>query len=266
MAQVKDPNGTRSTSSKKKQYRPHNESPDMQETEHAGGGYENVSYGERFISALLGGGLLVRGLRGRSGVMGSVTALTGIALLNRAASGYCPAYHAMGISTRDHSDTSLLGRPKVHTDRAIKIQQSITIQRSAHDLYRYWREVENLPKVMSHLRSVVAINEHLSHWIIETLPHMREIEWDAEIINEVDNERIGWRTLKGAMVEHAGSVVFEAIGNATTEVTVTLQYDPPGGRLGAALASLFDQDAAKTIGEDLARFKEVMEKGAILPK
>ena len=88
--------------------------------------------------------------------MGNVTALMGIALLNRAATGYCPAYHAMGINTRDRSDTSLLGRPKVHTDRAIKIQQSIRIQRPARDLYRYWRQVENLPKVMSHLRSVVA--------------------------------------------------------------------------------------------------------------
>ena len=258
MTQVKEYNGT-SSSSSKEHYRPHNESPDLQ-TEHAGGGSENVGYKERVFSALIGGGLVLYGLRRRSGMMGNVTALMGITLLNRAASGYCPAYHAMGISTRDRSDTSLLGRPKVHTDRAIKIQQSIAIQRSARDLYRYWRQVENLPKVMSHLRSVVAMNEHQSHWIIETLPHTRAIEWDAEIINEVDNERIGWRTLKGAVVDHAGSVVFEALGNAITNVTVTLQYDPPGGPLGAALASLFGQDGAKIIREDLMGFKEMMEK------
>ena len=87
--------------------------------------------------------------------------------------------------------------------------------------------------------------------------------WDAEIINEVDDERIGWRTLKGAVVAHAGSVIFEAIGGATTNVTVTLQYDPPGGPLGAALASLLGQDPAKKIGEDLSRFKEVMEHETI---
>ncbi len=258
MAQLKEQNGTRSSSSQR-QYRPHNESPDMQ-TKYAGDGHKNVGYEERIFSALLGGGLVLHSLRGRSSVMGGLTALMGIALLNRAASGYCPAYHAMGINARDRSDTSLLGRPKVHTDRAIKMKQSITIQRPARDLYRYWRQVENLPKVMSHIRSVVAINEHQSHWIVETLPHTREIEWDAEIINEVDNERIGWRTMKGAVVEHAGSVVFEATGETTTKVTVTLQYDPPGGPLGAALASLFGQDAGKTIEEDLARFKEMMEK------
>ncbi|MEO7861665.1 MAG: YgaP-like transmembrane domain [Nitrospirales bacterium] len=236
--------------------------PDIQ-PEHAGGGYKNVGYRERVITALLGGGLLLRSLRGRSGVIGGVTAVMGMALLNRAASGYCPAYHAMGISTHDRSDTSSLGRPKVLTNRAIKVTHSITIQRSSQDLYRYWRQVENLPQVMSHIRSVVASNEHQSHWIVDTLPHAPEIEWDAEIINEVDDERIGWRTLKGAVVAHAGSVVFEAIGGATTKVTITLQYDSPGGPLGAALASLLGQDPAKKIGEDLARFKEVMEKETI---
>ena len=260
MAHVEEGIGTDSSSSKK-HYKPHNASPDRQ-PEHAGGGYKNVGYGERLITALLGGGLLLRSLRGRSGVMGGVTAMMGVALLNRAASGYCPAYHAMGISTHDRSDTSSLGRPKVLTDRAIKVSQSITIQRPSRDLYRYWRHVENLPQVMSHIRSVVSMNEHQSHWIVDTLPHAPEIEWDAEIINEVDDERIGWRTLKGAVVEHAGSVVFEAIGGATTKVTVTLQYDPPGGPLGAALASLLGQDPAKKIGEDLARFKDVMEKGS----
>lgn len=94
MPQVKDPNGT-SSSSSKKQYRPHKESPDMQTTEHVGGRYENVGDGERLMTALLGSGLLILGLKGRSGVMGGVTALAGIALLNRATSGYCPAYHAM---------------------------------------------------------------------------------------------------------------------------------------------------------------------------
>ena len=258
MAHVEEEIGADSSLSKK-HYKPHNASPDKQPA-HAGSGYKNVGYGERLITALLGGGLLLRSLRGRSGVMGGVNAVMGVALLNRAVSGYCPAYHAMGISTHDRSDTSSLGRPKVLTNRAIKVTQSITIQRPAHNLYRYWRQVENLPKVMSHIRSVVAINEHQSHWIVDTLPHAPEIEWDAEIINEVDDERIGWRTLKGAVVEHAGSVVFEAIERATTKVTVTLQYDPPGGPLGAALASLLGQDPAKKIGEDLARFKEVMEK------
>lgn len=246
-------------SSPKKRYRPHNESADLQK-EQVSGGYENVGHKERLFSAVVGGGLLLRGLRGRSAVRGALTAVMGIAFLNRAASGYCPAYRALGISTHAPGDTSSLGRKKVHTDRAIKVEQSITIERAPHDLYRYWRQVENLPKVMSHLLSVEAINEYQSHWVVDTLRHAPEIEWDAEIINEVDDERIGWRTLEGAILDHAGSVVFEALGGAATKLTVTLQYDPPGGPLGAALASLLGQDPVKKIGDDLSRFKEAMEK------
>ena len=190
-------------------------------------------------------------------------AMMGMAFLARAVIGYCPAYQALGINRRDRSDTSALGRKKVHTDRAVKVEQSIIIHRTPHDLFRYWRHVENLPKVMRHLRRVVPINEHQSHWIIETLPHAPEIEWDAEIINEVDDERIGWRTLKGAIVAHAGSVVFQPLEGASTKVTVTLQYDPPAGPFGAALAALLGQDPAKTIRDDLSRFKEVMEKETI---
>ena len=67
------------------------------QTEHAGCGYENVDYGQRIFFALLGAGLVLRGLR--SGVMGGLTGVMGIALLSRAASGYCPAYHAMEIIT-----------------------------------------------------------------------------------------------------------------------------------------------------------------------
>jgi uncharacterized membrane protein len=218
---------------------------------------------ERLVSAIIGGGLLLSSLRGRAGVKRNVKAMIGMALLSRAASGYCLAYRALGISTHDRSDTSSLGRRKVHTDRAVKVEQSIIIHRTPHDLFHYWRRVENLPNVMRHLRSVVPINEHQSHWIVETLPYAPEIEWDAEIINEVEDERIGWRTLKGAIVDHAGSVVFQPLEGSSTKVTVTLQYDLPAGPLGAALAALLGQDPAKTIRDDLSRFKEVMEKETI---
>ena len=198
--------------------------------------------------------------------MGPVKALMGIGLLFRAATGYCPAYGAIGASTRDRSDTSSLGRRKIRSDRAVKVEQSITIERSPADLYRFWRRLENLPKVMTHLRSVEAINDYQSHWIVNTFPGVPTIEWDAEIINDVENERIGWETLAGALVEHAGSVVFEALDKKSTKVTVTMQYDPPGGAAGAGLAAVFGQDPAKTIGDDLVHFKEAMEAETATPK
>jgi uncharacterized membrane protein len=258
MAQVQEE--IRTNSSEKKQYRPHNESLDSSKATDGGG---NVGNNERLVSAIIGGGLLLSSLTGRSGVKRNVKTMIAMALLSRAASGYCLAYRALGVNTHDRRDTSSLGRRKVHTDRAVKVEQSIIVHRTPHDLFHYWRRVENLPNVMRHLRSVVPINDHQSHWIVDTLPYAPAIEWDAEIINEVEDERIGWRTLKGAIVDHAGSVVFQSLDGGSTKVTVTLQYDPPAGPLGAALAELLGQDPAKTIRDDLSRFKKVMEQEAI---
>jgi uncharacterized membrane protein len=95
------------------------------------------------------------------------------------------------------------------------------------------------------------------------LPGAPTVEWDAEIINEVENERIGWRTLEGATVEHAGSVQFQPVdGDRSTRVTVTLQYDPPAGPIGAAIAGLFGQDPRRKIADDLELFKQTMESQA----
>ncbi|MCC2643500.1 MAG: Cyclase/dehydrase [Nitrospira sp.] len=240
-------------------YRPNRQDMDRKE-EQAGETQENVGYNERVLTGIVGGGLLLRSVMRPASLTGGIAALLGIALVHRAVSGYCAAYGAMGINTQENNDTSSLGRRKVRSDRAVKVEQSITIQRPAQDLYRFWRQLDNLPKVMSHVRSVQPINDHLSHWIVDTMPGAPTVEWDAEIINEVEHERIGWRTLHGAAVEHTGSVAFEPLEDGrSSRVTVTLQYDPPAGPIGAAVANLLGQDPGRKIKEDLARFKETME-------
>ncbi len=223
----------------------------------------NVGETERVISGLVGGGLLLRTVTRPLSPITGVGAMLGVTLLYRALTGFCPAYHSMGVSTRDKTDTSSLGRRKIHSRRALKIEESIVIARPAKDLYAFWRNLENLSTVMSQVRSVKTLNDRKSHWVIDTVPGAPTVEWDAEIINEVENERIGWRTLQGAMVGHAGSVHFEPVeGGRSCRVTVTLQYDPPAGPIGAAIAGLFGQDPGRKIASDLERFKETMESTA----
>jgi uncharacterized membrane protein len=223
----------------------------------------NVGDIERMISTLIGGGVLLRSAL-RPSWRSALAALLGAALLHRGLTGYCPGYARLGLDTSDphagkSGDTSLLGRRKVRTNRAVKISQAITVGRPLGDVYHFWRNLENLPKVMSHVRSVEVVNNQLSHWVIETLPGAPSVEWDAEIINEVEDDRIGWRTLRGSDIDHAGSVEFEPVEDGGTRVTVTLQYDPPAGPIGAAVASLLGQDPAKKISSDLQHFKELME-------
>jgi uncharacterized membrane protein len=91
-----------------------------------------------------------------------------------------------------------------------------------------------------------------------------EVAWDAEIINEIPGELIGWRTVDGARVVSAGSVRFKrAPGNRGTEVHVRLQYEPPLGQVGSAVARLFGREPSQTIREDLRRFKRLVEAGEL---
>ncbi|MGZ8386241.1 MAG: SRPBCC family protein, partial [Nitrospira sp.] len=74
------------------------------------------------------------------------------------------------------------------------------------------------------------------------------------------DKRIGWRSLHGADVNNTGSVEFKPIDNGTrTWLTVTLQYEPPAGQLGTAIANWFGEDPDTKLAQDLQRFKEQME-------
>jgi uncharacterized membrane protein len=137
----------------------------------------------------------------------------------------------------------------------------ITVQRPAADLYRFWRRLENLPQVMRHLKYVEAVDEQHSHWKAEGA-FGADVEWDAEILNERENEMIAWRSLPGGDVDTAGSIRFKPLErNRGTEVTLSMKYNPPAGKVGAQIASLFGEGLESKLDEDLARFKEVMETG-----
>jgi uncharacterized membrane protein len=91
------------------------------------------------------------------------------------------------------------------------------------------------------------------------------VEWNAEIINEIPNKVLAWRSLPGGDVASAGSVTFEPArgDDRGTQLTVTLQYEPPAGKVGALVASAFGREPSQTIREDLRRLKQLLEAGEI---
>jgi uncharacterized membrane protein len=128
-------------------------------------------------------------------------------------------------------------------------------------VYRFWRNLENLPRFMQHVESVRFTADQRSHWVVEG-PLGRPVEWDAEIVEDVKNERIAWASIPGSTVKNSGRVEFrDAPGGRGTEVRVSMIYNPPGGSAGAAVAKLFGRDAATEIREDMRRFKQIMEAG-----
>jgi uncharacterized membrane protein len=116
---------------------------------------------------------------------------------------------------------------------------------------------------MHHLESVERVTDTLSRWRAKG-PGGKTVEWNAEIINEVPNQVIGWRSIEGSEVISAGSVNFDDAGEGRgTRVRVRLQYSPPGGKVGAAIAKLMGRDPATEIREDLRRFKQMVEAGEV---
>jgi uncharacterized membrane protein len=218
----------------------------------------NVGQTERWASALAGGGLAILGLTRRTWG-GVVLALVGGTLIYRGSTGHCHLYDALGVSTAETGSANPL--VSVPANRGIKVEKSVTINKSPAELYSFWKNFENLPRFMNHLESVRITSEGRSHWVAKA-PAGRTVEWDAEIYNEKENELIAWRSLEGADVDNAGSVRFEpATGGRGTVVKVTLKYDPPGGVIGATIAKLFGEEPSQQIEEDLRRFKQVMETG-----
>ena len=87
------------------------------------------------------------------------------------------------------------------------MRESITIDARAEQLYTFWRQLVRLPEVMPHLERVDLIDNKLSRWTAKAFGQV-PLTWQAEMINEVPFETIGWRTLPGEAIQHAGSVVF----------------------------------------------------------
>lgn len=217
----------------------------------------NVSEVERALSALAGGGLAIYGIS-RGSLGGAALAAVGASLVYRGVTGHCHLYEALGVDTSQHHNRATA----VPAQAGVRVEKTITINRSPEEVYAFWRDFENLAQFMEHLESVKTEGNR-SHWVAKA-PLGMTVEWDAEVYNETPGEMIAWRSLEGSEVDTAGSVHFKpAPGGRGTEVTVNLKYNPPGGKIGAAAAKLFGEEPSQQISEDLRRFKRIMETGEV---
>lgn len=163
-----------------------------------------------------------------------------------------------GVSPRDRAarPASLSTRQALGGSGGIHVAEQVVIERPAAEVFRFWRDLANLSKFMGHVQSVTTDGRR-SHWVVRG-PLGTTVEWDAEINHEIENKVIGWQTLADATVTHAGSVNFDEVPGGT-RLRVKLQYDPPAGRVGGAVARLLGEDPAQQIREDLQRVKELLE-------
>lgn len=191
-------------------------------------------------------------LRGRRGERRMRTAAATVAVLGIAG---LDVYAALRTGRRQHGK----GRPG-----PLELHASTTVNRSPEEVYHFWRDFENLPSFMLHLKSVSGDGDGRSHWEANA-PLRRSVKWDAEITGDEPGRRISWKSLPGADIDNAGTVHFApAPGDRGTEVRVALHYDVPGGRVGRAVAKLFGEEPEQQVRDDLRRFKQVLETGDLV--
>jgi uncharacterized membrane protein len=213
---------------------------------------QNVGTNERLASGIGGATLALWGLR-RLSLPGLLIAAVGGALAWRGLSGWCSLYGKLGIDrTAGEGTVGNLG---------VKIERDVTVAAPPERLYHFWRNFDNLPRIMSHVERVEVLSETRSRWHVKA-PVGVTVSWEAEIINDRPPHLIAWRTISGAMVSHAGSVRFVPAGSGT-RIEVALQYDPPGGAVTHAAARLMDADAGRVLEHDLREFKQALESGRL---
>ncbi len=130
----------------------------------------------RWASLIGGGAMVLLGLRQRS-LRGALTAIAGGTLAYQAAKSQGGIQEALGMN------------------QDIKVEKTVTINKPAEELYRFWRNFENLPHFMKHLKSVTVISDKRSHWIANA-PLGASVEWDADIIEDRENEFISWASVE----------------------------------------------------------------------
>jgi len=224
---------------------------------------QNVGNPERIISTIAGGGLIAYGLK-RKDWLGALLGVVGGGLALRGATGHCQVYDALDIDTNENS---LFERGKEKAkdwfSQETEIVKSITINKSADELYTFWRNFENLPKFMNHLESVKVVDDKKSEWTAKA-PLGTQAHWTAEITEDVNNEKIAWRSVENSEITNSGKVEFLPTIDRGTEVKITIRYQPPAGKLGALASYFLSEEPDNQISEDLRRFKSLMETGLIM--
>lgn len=140
----------------------------------------------------------------------------------------------------------------------IYVKESIVINRKAGDIYRFWRNLENLPRFIDHLDSVENLGEGHNRWTIKTPVGL--MNWESEIIEDKENEIIQWRSMPGSRVKNSGSLVLkEKEGGDATEATVELRYKPPGEHDSFLEDEILEAITDVQIKGDLRNLKRIIE-------
>lgn len=218
----------------------------------------NMGRNDRLASVLGGAGLALLGARQR-GVGGALLGAAGAALIARGATGHCPVYQALGASS-----TTGLPRKRLRADEDLKpgvsVSASLTVPCPADQAYAVWRDFANAPRYMDRIARVEILDDTRSRWTA-TGPMGRSWTWESQVVEDSPGELIAWESLPGSELPNRGWVQFIPAGGdgRQTEVRYFVEFDPPGGVIGNAIAHAFHDAPREMVRGDLRRFRELLQ-------
>ncbi len=233
----------------------------------ARGSWVNVSRMERMLSVAAGGALAAYGLR-RGSTPGGAAALAGAALLYRGSTGHCDVYSAFGVDSAHRrgraatADRDSNTRQQLGGKRGIHVEQSVTINKPVSEVYRFWRNLETPAAVHAAPRIGVAARERpLALGGEGTGGDVGQLGRAHHQRSRQQGDRLAvGRTDRPS--PRPGRCNFDETEHGT-RVRVHLQYNPPGGKLGAAVARCSGEEPTLQVREDMRRLKALLETGEI---
>lgn len=140
--------------------------------------------------------------------------------------------------------------------------RTVTIAKSSNEIYEFWRDFSNLPKVMENLEEVRPSGIGGSVWVIKAPGGTVEVE--TEVTEDRAGEVIAWRSVESSDIKTSGEVRFtDAPGDRGTRVTLVIEYDPPAGEIGRLAAKMFQREPHIQAWHALKRLKMYLETGEV---
>lgn len=140
------------------------------------------------------------------------------------------------------------------------VTKSIAVQAPISQVFDYWKNFENFPAFMENIEKIESIGPDETRWTIKG-PLGTSVTWDAKTTYVEENKKIAWQTTEGQIETH-GAVLFKELDEATTEVTVGLEYSVFTGAIGEFFGTFLEHPEQK-LEEDLNRFKQIAESTAV---
>ena len=133
-----------------------------------------------------------------------------------------------------------------------RVEKSIEVNCPVRTVYNQWTQFEDFPAFMSGVKEVRQMDDTHVHWHAEVWG--KDKEWDAEITEQVPDERISWKSVSGA--KNAGTVRFEPLGPSRTRVRLALAYDTEGAveAAGSTVGAL-----GARVSDSIRDFKKFIE-------